>query len=191
MNSQDQEFVTVARIVRPQGRRGEVACELHTHVPERFTAGSRYRAIGPEGGERGLELESAWAHKGRLVLKFRGVDSINEAERLRGYELQVPRSERAPLGEEHAVYVSDLVGCAVTVTDSGRELGRIAGVQFGAGDAPLLVVQGDKEYLLPFAAEYLRRVDVASKRVEMALPDGMLELDAPLTEEEKRQRRSG
>jgi 16S rRNA processing protein RimM len=73
-----------------------------------------------------------------LVLKFLGVDSISEAEALIGCELQVPQSQRAEL-EAGWSYVNDLVGCAVL--DHGREIGRIEDVQFGAGEAPLLMVR--------------------------------------------------
>jgi 16S rRNA processing protein RimM len=68
----------------------------------------------------------------------------------------------------------------------GHAVGTVADVQFGAGEAPLLVVrEGKREYLIPLAQEYLRRIDTAAKRIEMELPDGMLELDAPLSKEEK------
>jgi 16S rRNA processing protein RimM len=117
------------------------------------------------------------------------VDSISEAERLVGCELQIPAAARAPL-EHGAAYVGDLVGCGVWNVGSGgeaAEIGSIAGVQFGAGEAPLLIVRsGQKEFLIPFAAEYLQSMDVRAKRLEMRLPEGLLEVDAPLTDEEKR-----
>ena len=72
-----------------------------------------------------------------MVLKFAGVDSISDAETLVGCELQVPRSERAQL-EPGWNYVSDLIGCVVF--DAGREIGKIEDVQFGTGEAPLLIV---------------------------------------------------
>ena len=99
-----------------------------------------------------------------------------------GSEIQIPRSERAALGSDE-FYVSDLIGC--TVTDSGREIGRIKDVQFGSGEAPLLVIEGEKEYLVPFAAAYIEKIALEQKRLEMKLPEGMLELDAPLNQEEK------
>jgi len=140
-----------------------------------------------------VDLESHWGHKGRVVLKFRGVDSISDAETLVGCEIQIPREERAEL-EPGSAYVSDLVGCAVTATESGREheIGEIADVQFGAGEAPLLVIrQGKQEHLVPFATEFLESIDLEHKRVRMKLPDGMLEVDAPLTDEEKREQQGG
>jgi 16S rRNA processing protein RimM len=127
-----------------------------------------------------------------VVLKFAGVDSISDAETLVGNEIQIPRSERATLGRDE-FYVSDLTGC--TVIDAGREIGRIKDVQFGSGEAPLLVIEGGvisggaisskKEYLVPFAAAYIEKIALEQKRLEMKLPEGLLELDAPLNQEEK------
>ena len=146
-------FVTLARIVKPQGRRGEVAADLSTDFPERFADRRRLWAESPQGERRQFELEDFWPHKGRIVLKFRGVDSISAAEELAGWEIQIPRDERVPL-EPGATYVSDLVGCQVVA--DGRDLGPVVAVQFGAGPAPLLVVQeGPREFLLPFAEEFV------------------------------------
>jgi 16S rRNA processing protein RimM len=174
-------------VLRPQGRRGEVAAELHTDFPERFRERRRLFALDKDGHRRELRLEDFWPHKGLIVLKFAGVDSISAAEGLAGWEIQIPRSQRAPL-EPGSAYVADLIGCRVAASVAGaaaRELGTIAEVQFGAGDAPLLIIRGDQEYLVPLAEEYLARLDVEHKRVEMKLPQGMLDLDAPLTREEK------
>ncbi len=173
-------------MTRTQGRRGEVAAELHTDFPERFPQRKRLFALGPDGSRRPLELEQSWGHKGGIVLKFRGVDSITDAEKLVGSEIQIPRDERAPL-KPGTAYIADLVGC--TVIAGGRELGKIEDVQFGAGDAPLLVVKGVKDYDIPFAEEFVRSLDIERKRLDMALPEGLLELDAPLSEEEKRSQR--
>lgn len=170
-------------MVKTQGRRGEVAVELHTDVPDRFRPGMRLSALAEDGSRRELEIEELWPHQNRLVLKFAGVDSIAEAEPLVGAELQVPSERRAEL-EPGWSYVSDLVGC--TVFDRDREVGKVSDVRLGAGEAPLLVVSsGAKEYEVPFAEAYLSRLDVAGRRIEMILPEGMLDVNAPLTAEEK------
>ncbi len=174
-------------MVKTQGRRGEVAAEIHTDFPERFDERRRLFALAEDGRRQPLQLEDFWLHKGFVVLKFAGVDSISAAEGLVGREIQIPRSQRAQL-EPGSMYVSDLVGCTVIANVAGkpqRDLGRIADVQFGAGDAPLLIIRGDKEYMLPLAEEYLARLEVEHKHIEMNLPEGMLDLDAPLTREEK------
>ncbi len=179
------DFVTLARVIKTQGRHGEVAAEVHSDVPERFAIGTKLSALAKDDSRREVEIEDLWPHKGLLVLKFTGVDSMNDAETLIGSELQVPRSDRA-VPQQGWTFVSDLVGC--TLFDQGREIGSIRDVQFGAGEAPLLIVAAeDKQYDIPFAEAYLDGVDVAQKQVRMRLPDGMLEINAPLTQEEKQQ----
>jgi 16S rRNA processing protein RimM len=170
-------------VLKTQGRRGEVAAELHSDVPDRFQLGMRLWALPKDGSRRELTIEQLWPHKGYLVLKFEGVSSISEAETLVGCELQVPARERSELAPGWA-YVSDLVGCAVF--DGDREVGLVADVQFGAGEAPLLIVRaGSNEYEIPYAEAYLKTTDLEHKKIYMILPEGMLELNAPLTAEEK------
>ncbi len=180
-------------MVKTQGRRGEVAAEILSDAPDRFAAGMKLLALPRDSNvdrretdRRKLELEDLWPHKGLLVLKFAGVDSISDAETLVGCELQVPRSQRSEL-QTGWNYVSDLVGCEVL--DHGREIGRIEDVQFGAGEAPLLMVRdaGGRLLEIPFAEAYLDGVDVERKQVRMKLPEGLLEVNAPLTADEKRE----
>ena len=179
-------------MVKTQGRRGEVAVEILSDVPGRFTVGMRLLALPrePDGRRREMEVEELWPHKGLVVLKFVGVNSISDAEALVGCELQVPRNQRSEL-EAGWNYVSDLVGCSVL--DRGREIGRIEDVQFGAGEAPLLIVRDAAARLLelPFAEAYLDSVDVERKQVRMKLPEGLLEVNAPLTSEEKQEQAQG
>ncbi len=185
------EFITLARVVKTQGRRGEVASEILSDIPDRFSVGMKLLALPRDSANRReLEVEELWPHKGLLVLKFAGVDSISGAETLIGSELQVPRSQRSQL-QAGWNYVSDLVGCAVL--DHGREIGRIEDVQFGAGEAPLLMVRDAAKRLLevPFAEAYLEDVDVERKQVRMKLPEGLLDVNAPLTAEEKQEQASG
>ncbi len=154
-------------------------------------------ALG-KGDRREVELEDCWPHKDYLVLKLKHIDSMNDAETLLRCELQIPRSERFQL-EPGATYVSDMVGCEVT--DHGRKIGTVTDVQFGAGEAPLLVVQSRaedapenaREHLLPLAEEFLEGgsagIDVANQQIRMRLPEGLLEINAPLTPGEKEAQR--
>ncbi len=145
-------------------------------------------ALLEDGSRRALKIEELWPHKGMLVLKFAGIDSISDAETLIRSELQVPREERAEL-EAGWNYVSDLIGC--TVFDGEREVGIVRHVQFGAGEAPLLIVQAAAKQLeIPYAEAYVTKLDLEHKEIRMQLPEGLLELDAPLTEEEKEQQKN-
>jgi 16S rRNA processing protein RimM len=183
-----KEFITLARVVKTQGRRGEVAAEIYSDIEDRFTVGMKLQALARDSDtiRRELEVEELWPHKGLLVLKLAGVDSISDAEMLIGCELQVPRSQRSEL-QAGWNYVSDLVGCVVL--DHGREIGRIEDVQFGAGEAPLLVVRdaAAKLFEVPFAEAYLDGIDIERRQIRMELPEGLLGVNAPLTAEEKRE----
>jgi len=185
------EWMTLAVVIKTQGRRGEVAVESHTDVPDRFRQGMRLSALQKDGQRRDVTIEDLWPHKSYLVLKFRGIETISDAEPLVSSELQLPSSERADL-EQGWTYLSDLIGC--TVFDGPREIGQIEDVQFGAGEAPLLVVRGEAHeaklpYEIPFAEAYLEGLDLERKQVRMKLPEGLLEVNAPLTKEEKEKSR--
>ena len=97
----------------------------------------RLWALKKDGQRREVTVEDLWPHKSFLVLKFQGIETISDAEPLVGAELQLPRSERAQL-EPGWTYLNDLIGC--TVFDCQREIGKVEDVEFGAGEAPLLVV---------------------------------------------------
>jgi 16S rRNA processing protein RimM len=144
-------------------------------------------ALAKDGERREVTVEDLWPHKSFLVLKFHGIETISDAEPLVGSELQLPRSERAEL-EPGWTYLSDLIGC--TVFDGQREIGEIEDVEFGAGEAPLLVVRGKQQrsklpYQIPFAEAYLEMVDPDRKQVRMKLPEGLLDVNAPLARKEK------
>jgi 16S rRNA processing protein RimM len=180
-----QEYITVARVAKTQGRHGEVAADLYTDFPEKFDERTNLSALAKDGSRRDLEVTDHWPHKGWMVFKFAGIDDIDAAEELIGIELQIPAAERAEL-EPGAAYVSDLVGC--TVYDRGKPVGEVKDVEFTSGTAPILIVaEGKREHMVPFAETFLRRLDVAAKKIEMALPEGLLELDRPRSAGEKKQ----
>jgi 16S rRNA processing protein RimM len=180
-----EEFITVARVAKTQGRHGEVAADLYTDFPEKFAERKNLSALAKDGGRKDLEVTDHWPHKGWMVFKFAGVDDMDAAEQLIGTELQIPAAERAEL-EPGAAYVSDLVGCAVF--DGAREVGIVKDVEFTSGSAPLLILaDGNREHMVPFVESFVKRLDVAAKKIEMQLPVGLLELDAPLSADEKKQ----
>jgi 16S rRNA processing protein RimM len=194
----EANWTLLARLVRPQGRHGEILSDILTDFPERFAERKRLFLIGQSAGApaREVTLERHWLHKGRVVLKLSGVDSINDAEALRGLTVAIPATERAELTDD-SVYISDLVGCRVVdLSEPPRTVGEITDVD---RDAALLVVRPEtsgrpeasggraekEELLIPFAKAYLVNVDLENRRVEMRLPAGLLEINAPLSDEER------
>jgi 16S rRNA processing protein RimM len=192
----EAKWTVLAHVVRPQGRNGELLAEILTDFPERFADRKQLFVAKPgsyESAQRivpqAVTLEHHWLHKGRIVLKFATVNSINDAELLRGLDVILPREERAPL-EDDAVYLDDLLGCRVFDVRgeaSGRVVGEIVDVDRDSTAGDLLVVKSEAgaEVLIPFVKAFLRRVDVAAQRIEMDLPEGLLELNAPATAEER------
>ncbi len=165
--------------MRPRGNRGELLAESYSSRVDRFSRLQEVTLFPPGGrGEgRAAVVESAWWHQGRLVLKFSGVDTISQAEALRDHEVSIPASERAELPEGE-YYRDDLVGCEVAERETGKVLGRVTGWQ-DSGGAPLLVVEGGGgELLIPFAASICVAIE-AGRRIEVALPEGLKDLNAP------------
>jgi 16S rRNA processing protein RimM len=179
-----EQWVWLARVRRTQGRKGEVFAEILTDFPEKFADRRRLWLLAEASSStaafpRELTLVNHWLHKGGVVLHFAGVDSISAAGELAGLVVAIPRAERAELAEDD-VYIGDLIGCTLVDVAGERpmELGRIEDVDRTAGTVATLVVHGAKgEILIPFAKSYLRRVDVEAKRVEMALPEGLTDLN--------------
>ncbi len=193
----DRSFVLLARLVRTQGRHGELIAEILTDFPERFSARAQVWLLPPDanGTPCKAEIERNWPHKGRIVLKFAGIDSISSATTLSGWHVAIPREQRATLDDD-TVYVADLIGCHVIDEANGAvDLGPVLGVERGDGGAPdLLVIQhGGDELLIPFAKAFIVQINLAAQKLRMRLPAGLTALNAPLTEEERaaqRQQRS-
>jgi 16S rRNA processing protein RimM len=190
----DSRWIVLAQLLRPQGRKGELLAELLTDFPVRFEGGCRVFLAaenfhGASSEAREADVTSYWLpvgkNQGRIVLKIAGIYTISDAEAIAGLEVIVPREERLPLDEE-ANYISDLIGC--TVYDAARPVGVIEDVQFATTPdglrrleetAPMLVLtspDGD-ELLVPFAKDFLVKVDAAARRVEMVLPAGLLDVN--------------
>ncbi|MBV9241846.1 MAG: 16S rRNA processing protein RimM [Acidobacteria bacterium] len=166
------DLVAVAKVVKPRGIKGEVACEMLTDFPERFEGLVDVIAVLPDGGRRELKIDEHWVQQGRLVLKFAGVDSIDEAELLRHASICVAEADAVEL-EEGEFFDWQLEGCDVETTD-GSTIGKVTELM-RTGGTELLVVNGDKEYLIPFATSICVEVDVASKRITIDPPAGLLD----------------
>jgi 16S rRNA processing protein RimM len=171
------ERVVIAEIIRPHGNRGEVIVRAQTDVPGRIenlkTANVRL-TDGADGGNASVEIVSAKPHKGNWILKFTGVDSIDAAERFRGADLWIPFESRGILPEGD-FFQSDLIGCSVFDTVSGKRVGVVTGWQ-QYGGPPLMEVSGDgREVLIPFIRRVCE-VDLGQHSIRVELPDGLLDL---------------
>jgi 16S rRNA processing protein RimM len=173
----EQRYVTLARVLRSRGNRGEVAAEDCSDDPlRRFTPGARFFLTG-SALKREVLLERVWHHKGQLILKFEGIESISDAEALRGGELQIPEEEVGP-APEGGFFFQDLIGCRMLDADSGRELGVVRDV-LEPGGAPVLEVDSKSgELLVPFVKSICVEIAPAEGTIRVRLPEGLEELNS-------------
>ncbi len=191
----DSRFVLLARLVRTQGRHGELIADLLTDFPERFADRTSVWLLPRDTrtAPREATVERHWLHKGRIVLKFASVDSISDATLLSGWHVAVPRGQRTPL-TDGALYISDLIGCHVINETAGADeaagavdLGPVLDVLRGDGDVldMLVLKYDDDELLIPFAKAYLVAAELETRRLRMRLPAGLTSINASLTDEER------
>ncbi len=179
--------LTLARVLRPWGRRGEVAAEVLTDFPARLIALRKVWLSDGRNPPRLVGVRSCRIHLGQAIFHFEGEDSTTHVERLRGLEVQVPLSERVALGPGR-YYISELVGCAVF--EQGAALGTVREVRNsvernrmepGVGGTPqawLLVVESPGgELLIPMAAEICTSIDTNARRIDVRLPEGLREIN--------------
>jgi 16S rRNA processing protein RimM len=170
LNSDDTAWVSVAVLGKPRGNRGELTAESLSSRPERFARLGEVRLTSD--GEM-YHVDEVWDHEGVLVFKFRGVDSITDAQKLRGAEVQVPISDRIALDPDEYFH-SDIVGCDVRERASGRLVGRVTRFE-EYGGPPLLEIDGGR-LLIPFVKAICVEIHPEERRIEVDLPEGLEDL---------------
>lgn len=181
----------IARLLRPQGRRGELLAEPLSDLPGLFEPHLDVHlgaGDAPAPGPTTVHIEDHWLptgkNAGRVVLKLSGCDSISAAEALAGQQLFIPTSQ-LPALDPGTFFVGDLLGC--TVFDGPHPIGTITDVEFAtAADgrtrledaAPLLSVELNPHtdpILIPFVLAWTDAVDIPNRRITMHLPEGLLD----------------
>ncbi len=197
--TEEQSWVLVARIIRPRGNKGEVLAELFTDFPARLSSRLQIFLRQTQGEPRIIGLQNFWVdrnHPEHGIFHFEGYSSIDAAEKLRGFDVLIPVADRVKL-PDGKYFVSDLIGCSVFETpvletklaspacameEAPRLLGSVRDVFFpgeGTAGTPLLQVDTPAgELLVPLAEDICRRVDVAARRIDVTLPEGLGELNA-------------
>jgi 16S rRNA processing protein RimM len=170
-----QEMAVVGIVARTHGLRGEVVINPATDFPqERFRAGGTL-FMARAGSPVAVTIRDAWFHRGRPVVSFDGIETLSEAERLRGAELRVPEAALHPLPAE-AWYEHDLVGCAVR-TVSGDEVGTVGFIEGPAGAKRLIVQQAGREIDVPLVVEICVSIDTGAGAIVIDPPVGLLEVN--------------
>jgi 16S rRNA processing protein RimM len=161
------DWVTVAILGRPRGLRGELtAISLSSH-PDRF---KKLTTVHLFGDGSPYEVERTWDHQGVLIFKFKGVDSMTDAEKFRGFEVRVPLSERVE-PEAGEFFHSDLIGCEVRDAATQRVIGKVTDFE-EFGGPPLLQINGGS-LLVPFVKEICTGIHPEQKLILVTLPEGL------------------
>jgi 16S rRNA processing protein RimM len=167
-------LIRIARITKAQGLDGAMRIAPILDDDRVFESGRPVTLIRGADSEN-FEIEFSRRQHGRLILKLRGIDTISAAESLVGAELSVPEDELPP-AEEGVFYTFHLKGCSV-VTVGGDSLGTVSDVLDSGGTHILKVDGKDGEILIPFAQSFLRKIDLEERRIEVDLPEGLLDLN--------------
>lgn len=164
------QYLTIATVLAPFGLRGELKVRIETDFPERFSGLSQVY-LGPD--HKPFDFEAFRLHKGFGLLKLKGCDSRDEADRLRGWEVQIPGDEAMPLPPGQ-YYIYQIEGLAV-YTEEDEYLGTVEEV-LSTGSNAVHVVQGPLgEVLIPALPEVILKVDLEAGRMIVRLPPGLLD----------------
>lgn len=167
-------MITVARILRSQGREGQVRVRFHHSKPADGFDFSRV-SIGKGGKLKEYEVESLISRGKDFDLKLKGVDTLSAADELAAADVYVPE-ESLKKPNRGEFFLFELVGCAV-LDRQGSTAGRVTDV-LSAGGAELLVLDREgKEILVPFHESICVEVDVAGKKIVIDPPEGLLDLN--------------
>lgn len=167
------DLVAIAKITKPRGLKGELIADVLTDFPKRFDELEDVTAVFANGERRELKIENAWFQNERIVLKFAGVDSVEQAEEFRNVEICIAESETIELDADE-FYDWQLEGCEVE-TVANAKLGKVREIM-RTGGTELLVVEGDaKEFLIPFVETICVEVDIENKVIRIDPPEGLLD----------------
>ncbi len=160
----NMDLIETGRIVNTHGLRGEVKIEPWADSPEAFCV---FRRLFLEGAEHAVERSRV--QKRFVIAKLAGVDSIEDAEKLRGRVVFVPREDIAL--EEGGYLLTDLIGCSAFDQD-GKRLGNVTDILTPPG-GEVLEIRGQREILVPLNGEFLLDADVEGRTVTVRLLEGM------------------
>ena len=171
-----EDLYQVGAITQTHGIRGEVKVFPMTDDISRFKNMKDLLLDTGRDGMLSLEVESVKSQKNLVILKFKGIDNINDVEKYKGKGLYVTKENRVKLKKDE-YFIADLIGCAVYTDDNtAEEFGRISDVfETGANDVYEIKLNDGRTVLVPAIKECILSVDIDAGRADIHLLDGLLE----------------
>lgn len=170
-----EDLYQVGAITQTHGIKGEVKVFPMTDDIKRFKNMKNLLLDGGKDGYISLEVENARPQKNLVILKFKGIDNINDIEKYKGKGLYVTKDNRVKLQKDE-YFVADLFGLDVFVDTSDEQFGTISDVfQTGANDVYEIALVSGKKILIPAIKDCILSVDVEANKMMIHLLDGLLE----------------
>lgn len=170
-----EELITVGKITKNQGNKGELRLTPFTDDLKRFELLDEVILVSPDNTEKIKKaVEDIWLHKKFVILKLAGIDDIGDALKFRNYKVKIQQEELLPLAENE-FYVDELIDSTV-ILSNGKELGKVINV-VDTGGTDILIIEGpDKEFMIPMSKQYIKKIDLEEKKVYIDPVQGILDL---------------
>ena len=169
-------LITIGRIIRYQGNKGEVRVKPLTDYPERFKLLDKVFLQKSDKKDEPVQkvIQKVWFQKNKLILKFKGIDNIGEAIELKNYFIKIDEKDVLPL-EEDNYYIYEIIDLQVE-TKEGKKLGLVKDV-LTTGGTDIFVVKNEKnEYLIPASKEIIINISISSQKIIVDPIPGLLDL---------------
>jgi 16S rRNA processing protein RimM len=166
-----EDLLQVGVITSTHGIRGEVKVFPTTDDAARF---KKLKNVILDDGRQKIDMEIASVKffKNMVIVKFKGIDNINDVEKYRKARLLVTRENAVPL-EENEYYIADLIGLSA-ISDEGETLGTVTDVmQTGANDVYVVTTPDKKEILVPAIRDCILQVDLEKQEMQIHLLPGL------------------
>ena len=165
----------VGKIVNTHSLKGEVKVISSTDFEEqRFEKGTELLVTRGNQVVKEVTVESYRTHKNNLLVKFVGIDSIEEAEKLKNLQIKIDSENIGEL-EENEFYFHEIIGCEV-FDENGKSLGEISEILTpGANDVWVIKSQNGKEILIPYIEDVVKKIDVENKKIDIEVMEGLID----------------
>jgi 16S rRNA processing protein RimM len=170
VKSSGLEYITIAQVLAPWGVEGKLRVEVITDFPHRLTSHSSVYI-----DRKPMTIASASWHKGQAIIKLEGIDSAEQAEKLRSKALEIHHSQLEDLPEGQ-YYHFQLIGLEVW-TNQGQRLGEVVRILSGSSNDNYVVAGEKGEILIPAIEDVVKSVDLKAKRITIEAIKGLLELN--------------
>jgi len=168
----EKDLISIGKIVRHQGKYGEVRVKSFT---DNLLKIKKDNVFLIKGGEiREVKIQKKRLYKDYIIVKFEGIDNLTEVEKIRGSLIAIKREDLPSLEDKYEFYLCDIED-AIIKNKKGDIIGRVDYI-FQTGEIFILVVKGEKEFMIPFVEDYILSVDIKKKEIVLQNEEELLSL---------------